>query len=553
MSRLHGSLVALALAVGGALGAQDAPTPPFSTNDDGQPRPAAKTPPPRKEAVLQLLDASGSVADVALAAAAFPLAPPSSGPVRVVVALETGRRQILPDSLAIGVRVLDARGEVAFNGTDEATVAPAAPDVATPLHYTVEVHLRPGRYRLRAAVVDGVGRQAAVDHPFVVLGPDPAEPLRAGALMIGHAPVGGSLRPLARSDVVRAGAVAWVDTADAAPAGGRLDVRDGESGATLADAAATVDPAGPGESRVVRAVMPVMLLPPGRYEARLAIETRGRRLSRSRPFTLGRLPPPEPSAIGEIVTAAVGPFVVADVLDPRVLAPVLTRALDVDPTGDDAAMRGAIATLTARGIAGVSLRPFAKRKDLAAQMLRGASLLQQGALEEAAGCFRDALRASSEFLPAIVYLGACYAAGGRDREAVGAWQTALVTETGSPLVFRLAADGLVRLGDSAQALSLLEEASERWPEETPLVRRHALAVAAREGVARAVDALLPALEQAQALDADLLALATRLAVVSAARGDDGSAARIARVRAVAERAGPLPPLLARWDAHLTQK
>jgi len=183
-------------------------------------------------------------------------------------------------------------------------------------------------------------------------------------------------------------------------------------------------------------------------------------------------------------------------------------------------------------------------------MLRGAALLEQGKLEDAANAFRDALRVSSEFLPAIVYLGACYAAGGRDREAVGAWQTALVSETDTPLVFRLAADGLLRLGDSAQAVALLSEAAERWPGETALVERHALALAAREGPANALDALLPSLEGATPVDVAMVSLAAQLAVASAARDDEGAAARVARIAVIAARAGAPQPLLSRWSDYL---
>ena len=463
----------------------------------------------------------------------------------MLVAVEVGRRQILPDSLSIGLRVVGAGGAVAFNGADEARAAPATPDVASPLHYIAEVPLAAGRYRLRVAVVDGAGREAFVEHAFAVAGLPASEPARAGALMIGPAPLGGALRPLARSDIVRAGAVAWTDVAAAAAPSARLEILDTAGGAVLAAAAADVE-AGPAGSKLARATMPVELLPPGAYVASLSVTVGGRSLVRTRPFTLGRLPPPEASALGDIVTAAVGPFVVGDVLAPGVLGPVLTRALEADPSGADDAMRAAVATVSARGVKGIDVKPFTRRADLPALMLRGAILLDRGKLEDAARAFRDALRVSSEFLPAITYLGACYAAGGRDREAVGAWQTALVTEHDSPLVFTLAADGLVRLGDSAQALSLVAEAAERWPDETALVRRHVLAMAGREGPAHAVDAVLTTLEQAGSVDPDLLALVGRLAVASAARGDDKADERVARLNAVASRAGQVPPLLARW-------
>ena len=79
---------------------------------------------------------------------------------------------------------------------------------------------------------------------------------------------------------------------------------------------------------------------------------------------------------------------------------------------------------------------------LASVFLNGLALYARGQLEAAAGQFREALRLDSEFFPAAFYLGSCYAAGGRDREAAGAWQTSLVTEGDAPFVYTLLGDAL---------------------------------------------------------------------------------------------------------------
>ncbi|MCA1561266.1 MAG: hypothetical protein LC804_13730, partial [Acidobacteria bacterium] len=105
----------------------------------------------------------------------------------------------------------------------------------------------------------------------------------------------------------------------------------------------------------------------------------------------------------------------------------------------------------------------AKPDQLAPTFLRGLALYSRGDLEAAAGQFRQALRLSSDFFPAAFYLGACYAAGGRDREAAGAWQTSLVTETDAPFVYTLLGDALLRLNEAEQATDILAEASSLWP------------------------------------------------------------------------------------------
>jgi hypothetical protein len=545
-----GAIVASIAIVGSAAVSAQAPPPVFTTNEGAAARPPGKPPASTKDAVQALLETPGALGDVPLAAAVFSMAPPPSGPCHALVVLEVGRRQILPDSLAIGLQVTDARGSAVFNGADEKRVAPLLPDVASPLQYVATIALPAGAYRLRAVVIDSAGRQAALDHPFVIAPRSDAEPLAAGSAMIGlREPGAGELRPLGRAVLARPGAVASGELTGAGSASGTLAVTD-ENGAALAATPLVVDRVSADGSRLAHGELPVRMLPPGGYATTLSLALAGRTVVRSRTFTLGALPPPDASDLGELVTASVGPFSPADVLTPGVLGPVLRRAVEADPASGDEPMRAAIAAVESKGLESVNAKPFAKRTDLGALMLRGAMLLHQRQLEDAATAFRAALRASSEFLPAITYLGACYAAGGRDREAVGAWQTALVTESDSPLVYRLAADGLLRLGDSAEAVALLAEAAARWPGETTLVRRHALAVAAREGPAHAVDALLPALEHAARPDPDLIALAAQLAVASAARSDDGAAARVARAAAVASHHGQVPPLLARWRTFL---
>jgi len=81
------------------------------------------------------------------------------------------------------------------------------------------------------------------------------------------------------------------------------------------------------------------------------------------------------------------------------------------------------------------------------------------------------VRASPDFLPGVFYLGACYARGGKIRESIGAWQTALTGDEPRPEVYQMIADAYLRLGDAEEAASLLEEAGSRWPDGTRAVTR----------------------------------------------------------------------------------
>ena len=93
----------------------------------------------------------------------------------------------------------------------------------------------------------------------------------------------------------------------------------------------------------------------------------------------------------------------------------------------------------------------------------GLAAYSKGDLDGAGNAFRRALRASPDFFPAIFYLGACYAAGGKDREAAAAWQTSLVTESDAPFIYILLADALLRAKEGGRALDIAREAANLWP------------------------------------------------------------------------------------------
>jgi tetratricopeptide (TPR) repeat protein len=192
---------------------------------------------------------------------------------------------------------------------------------------------------------------------------------------------------------------------------------------------------------------------------------------------------------------------------------------------------------------------------LSVPFLKGLALFGKGELEPAAAQFREALRLDSEFLPAAFYLGACYAAGGRDRDAAGAWQTSLVSESEARIVYDVLADALLRLGDGEQAESIIREALGRWPDDDGFVPRLSAAEAMRRRRAEALATLDPYLERHPA-DAGAWFLAMRILYDAHARdgvvtnqAEDG--ARAARYAAAYKAAGgPMLALVDRWAAFV---
>jgi tetratricopeptide (TPR) repeat protein len=110
-----------------------------------------------------------------------------------------------------------------------------------------------------------------------------------------------------------------------------------------------------------------------------------------------------------------------------------------------------------------------------ARFLRGLTLLSAHKFDAAAAAFREAMRASPDLFPAMVYLGACYAAGGKDKEAAGAWQTALIGTGDAVAVHGLLADALLRQGSGDRALQAVERARVKWPDDPALRRRFIVA------------------------------------------------------------------------------
>jgi tetratricopeptide (TPR) repeat protein len=187
-------------------------------------------------------------------------------------------------------------------------------------------------------------------------------------------------------------------------------------------------------------------------------------------------------------------------------------------------------------------------------MARGIARLRRGDLESAATAFRGAIKIASDFPPAAVYLGACYAAGGRDREAAGAWQLVLALGQEDAIVYRLAADALLRLGDAAAADDLLKDAVRAFPEDAELTRRVALARAAAGDAAHAL-ALIEPLLAGGAAGPDMQVLAVKLAIALAAGNTSsdhaGDLARLQRYSQLLARGQErAPPLIARWIRHL---
>lgn len=244
-----------------------------------------------------------------------------------------------------------------------------------------------------------------------------------------------------------------------------------------------------GGTTVAQETMPASMLPPGRYTLSAKISGGGAALTRT--FTVTAAPAgtitanvaaPGGSGVPAAATGGSGVartgtlsfakprFSTSTVLDPGFVTPVIDR-LAARP--DTAAVRDAIERSKAGPWPTDSAKGPLASAPLAASFVAGLGRLQAGDLEEAAQAFRAALKIAPDFAPALIYLGACYAAGAKDQEAAGAWQMALVRERTSPELQRLAIEAWLRADKPAAALALLNQARQRWPDDDAFVRLQA--------------------------------------------------------------------------------
>jgi predicted Zn-dependent protease len=193
-----------------------------------------------------------------------------------------------------------------------------------------------------------------------------------------------------------------------------------------------------------------------------------------------------------------------------------------------------------------------------AAFLQGLNLLSQNKLDPAANAFRTAMRASPDFSPAMVYLGACYAAAGNDKEAAGAWRTALIREGDAVPLHVLLADAFLRQGRGDLALQTLQDARTRWPDDTGVKRRYVMATLQAGKYAdglQAVDELL----DTHAEDESSLALALLVLYESIVNGPpvqsvEQDRARMTRLAdAYRAHGGPSVALVDTWLAAAMRK
>ncbi|MBI2834901.1 MAG: VWA domain-containing protein [Acidobacteria bacterium] len=431
--------------------------------------------------------------------ATYSLKESESGKMRVVISADLDRDRMEAAALPVGYAFVAGDGRLAASAHERAELRPVEPGKAGPLHYLRAVTLDPGEYILRLAAMASDGRRGSVER-VVRARLGKVGDVQVSDLVVIRAQGASAEDFVPGVDLVVTDdrLVCFVEVYGAR--GGDLPqvtmaVSRDESSPPLLSGATQIASVPQERTLSARSVMSLALLPPGDYVVRAVVSVEGREtMTAPRPIRVVRSAPVSPTAVagGKTLAAArvathlriagfegaVVPFDRAAILQPAVVTSFLDRMNEMGLSPASKAVQTAVEAARNGRFDATSFGGSLLESDrVAASFVRGLALLSRNQLESAASEFRATITAASDFFPAVFYLGAVYAAAGRDEDAVGAWQTSLISESETPLIYRMLADALLRRGDPEGALAVLREADEKWPSDPDIARRTGLAFA----------------------------------------------------------------------------
>ena len=460
------------------------------------------------EQMQRALQAPFVVTGLPLRLATYVFQAEDPGKVRVLVAVEIDAVESSPSEVAIGFSLRDVSGTIVSSGSHQATLTPVERPRGVVLEHVVGFTTDPGSYVAKLAVADGRGRSGSVEHPVQAW--QLADlPFASGDLLLADpsaASADGLVVPVeARLSGDRLALYTELYSDDPTTLDGmqvRIEVTESASGGSLVTGTGVLEPGDRPTSRIVSAIVPIDTLPPGRYVARMVVTRDDESLAQlSRPFHVTRPLAPGVTSTPGLASAA------PDVMMPAAASQDVVRGLlgnalafqgaallSTEVVGffmdrvdeNRPALKAVTSEVRAGNLTGAGRRAFETGDQMAAAFLQGLDLFAQSKWNQAATQFSAALTMTPDFAPAAFYLGACYAVGGRDREAATQWRRALLATETAPVEHSTLADALFRTGESREAIALLRGALSVWPEDDTLLKRLAIALALKYGEALAV-------------------------------------------------------------------
>jgi VWFA-related protein len=432
-----------------------------------------------------LRDALGSpfpISGLPLRVTTYAQQDPGSEKVRLLIAAQVGEAGAKPSTFTLGYLVIDDQNKVAASFGDQITLTPGAGSPNEPLKFVNSALVEPGLYSLRLGVVDSEGRRGSIVRD-VSAWKMAGETFALGDLILGGIPAQGqNLTVQVEPYVLTEGVAAYLEmysTSEQTWNGTTVtfEVADGPDSPPLTSVPVAIVPGRQPTWRVASGVIDAKKIPPGRYVARAKIARDGQAVGvLTRPFVFEHEGAVAPAGSVAVAAAAVSfasslpKFDKATVLAPEVVGTMLDMVERRSP-----ALKGSLTEARAGRYGPAALEAFTAGDQTVAAFLRGIDLFTKGQLDQAATQLQIAAGPRREFFPAAFYLGALFAAAGRDQDAAGVWQLALGTEPRPVAIYTMAADARLRTGQAVSAIDILKPAYERDPAQEEIARRLGMA------------------------------------------------------------------------------
>jgi VWFA-related protein len=420
---------------------------------------------------------------------------PASNKVQLMVAADIGQPGTAPGEYSVGFMVIDDQNKVAASWGAKQRLSPAGKSPTEPLAFLGAVSLDPGVYSLRFAAVDADGRRGSVIRD-VSAWKMTGEALATGDLVVGAVPSAGQgLPPTVEPHVATEQVAAYLELYSTSATGFdqttvQFEIADDPDSPALATLPVQLEPGKQATWRVASGALGGSYLPPGKYVARANIARGGKTVSvLSRPFVLegGASASAPPAAVAAATVSFASTLPAFDrnaVLARDFVNPMLDAVEKRSPL-----LKDAVAEARAGRYGPAALEALGAGDQEAASFLRGIDFFTKGQLDQAATQLQLAAGPRREFFPAAFYLGAAFAAVGRDRDAAGVWQIALGTEPRAAAVYVLVADARLRDGQVASAIDILKPVLAREPTNDSVAKRLGMAYVISEQFAEAIPAL----------------------------------------------------------------
>jgi VWFA-related protein len=423
-----------------------------------------------------------AISGVPLRVTTFAHHDPASNKVRLMVSAQIGQPGAAKSEATVGYLLVSDDNRIVANYLEKQVLEPIGTGGGEPLDFLGGVVVDPGIYTLRLGVVDAEGRRGSVVRDVNAWKMD-GETLALGDLIIGDVPAQGQalrpgVEPRVDGDALAAHLEIYSTTAATFDnAAVTVDIVEDADAAALTSAPVPLREGLRPTWRVASGVVPVRVLPPGRYVARARITRDGKAVGvLTRPFVFAPRDAGAPvsyadrAATSRLFASTLPKFDRAAVLERDLLASMLDQVATRSPLLEDAMVEA-----RAGRYGPAAIEALGAGDQTAASFLRGLDLYVKGQLDQAATQLQIAAGTRRDFFPAALLLGAAFASVGRDRDAAGVWQSGMGQEPRPPAFYAMVADARLRDGVPDSAIDILKPAYEANPANDAIAWRLAMA------------------------------------------------------------------------------